>query len=282
MSDYERIATIIRYLDDHHDQQPALSELAALVGLSRYHFQRLFTRWAGVSPKTFLQCVTFQNARQRLLDGQSVLDAALETGLSGPSRLHDLCVTLEAASPGEIKAGGRGWTIEAGFAQSPFGWCLLAQSPRGICQLSFVDQPDQPRAANQIGARWPQARIRWCDDVADQVVRSAFPTCDEADDNHGPGHLSCYVSGTPFQVRVWRALLEIPTAGLTTYGKIARSIGSPQASRAVGKAVGSNPIGVLIPCHRVIRETGVIGAYRWGNVRKRALIAREELIRAGD
>jgi AraC family transcriptional regulator of adaptative response/methylated-DNA-[protein]-cysteine methyltransferase len=205
-----------------------------------------------------------------LRQGENILDSSLETGLSGPGRLHDLCVKLEAASPGEIKSGGAGWTIEAGFDDSPFGRCLVAQNPRGICHLSFVD--DNPKAAwDEMKALWPKAQWRRDDASAHTLLNQVFTVSNRSNATR----LAAYVQGTEFQLHVWRALLKIPSGQLTTYGRVATAIGRPTACRAVGSAVGSNPVAWLIPCHRVIRETAILGEYRWGALRKRAMLIRE-------
>ena len=272
MNDYERIARVIRYLDEHHTEQPDLADLAAGVGLNRFHFHRLFSTWAGVTPKDFLQCLTLAHARELLRQGESIMDTAFAAGLSGPGRLHDLCVNLESASPGEIKSVGTPWTITAGFAESPFGTCLVAESPRGICHLSFVETGKTGAAWAQLRQDWPNARWQRKDPVAASLVQRIFsrPT----GQNPRPP-LRAFVQGTAFQVRVWRALLQIPAGQLTSYGRLAEAVGHAAAARAVGTAVGQNPIAGLIPCHRVIRDTGVMGNYRWGRVRKRALVAWE-------
>jgi len=272
MNDYERIARIIRYLDQHHVEQPDLDTLAKHVGLSRFHFHRLFSHWAGITPKEFLQCLTLAHVRQLLQQGQSVLDAALDAGFSGPGRLHDLCLTLEAATPGEIKSGGAAWTIQAGFAETPFGTCLVGQSPRGICHLSFVSSHNRPPAAAAIHKDWPRAKIQW---KAAGLSRFVAPLFTRPHATTARPVLRAVVRGTAFQVRVWRALLEVPKGTLVSYGALAHAIGRPSAARAVGSAVGDNPLAYLIPCHRVIRETGVIGQYHWGPERKRAMIAWE-------
>jgi AraC family transcriptional regulator of adaptative response/methylated-DNA-[protein]-cysteine methyltransferase len=268
MNDYERIADILRFLDEYHLEQPDLDTLAEHAGLSKYHFHRLFSRWAGITPKSFLQCLTLAHARKMLQAGKSVLATTLDAGLSGPSRLHDLCVGLESASPGEIKSGGAGWTLKVGFADSPFGTCLVAESPRGICHLSFVPSTDQQLAAVEIQRNWPQARLEWDNAVASQVSDVVFQ-------NSSPASLRAYVRGTEFQVSVWRALLHIPNGTLVSYGDIASNLGNRGASRAVGAAVGQNALAYLIPCHRVIRETGVLGDYRWDATRKKAMLAWE-------
>lgn len=271
MNDYERIARVIRFLDEHQEGQPRLSALAREAGLSVFHFHRLFTAWAGTTPKNFLRCLTFARARKRLRRGGNILDSALEAGLSGPGRLHDLCVHLEAASPGEIKSGGAGWTISAGFGDTPFGRCLAAESPRGVCHLSFVDA--DPRAAwNEMKELWPNARWQRDDAAAAKLLKRIF----NAGGGSGPRRKwTAFVKGTPFQLRVWRALLRIPSGRLTSYGRLAAGVGCPAGARAVGAAVGRNELSWLIPCHRVIRETAVLGDYRWGPERKRAMIAWE-------
>lgn len=270
MNDFERVAKVIDYLAEHRRTHPSLQELAEIVDLSPAHFQRLFVRWAGVSPKKFLQLLTVQNVRQRLRDGRSVLDTALDEGLSGPGRLHDLTLSLEAATPGEIKAGGEGWRITTGYANSPFGDCLIAATPRGICRLDFVETREPRAVETELLSDWSKAEIFWDDSAADTIAEQIFRQPGE--DTHD---LRCFVKGSQFQVCVWRALLRIPSGHLATYQQIAKAIGKPEASRAVGTAIGSNPIGYLIPCHRVIRKTGVVGQYRWGEARKHAAIARE-------
>jgi AraC family transcriptional regulator, regulatory protein of adaptative response / methylated-DNA-[protein]-cysteine methyltransferase len=272
MNDFERIAGVIRYLDEHHTDQPDLKALARQAGLSPFHFHRLFTSWAGVTPKDFLQCLTLAQVKESLRNGASVLESALDAGLSGPGRLHDLCVHLEAASPGEMKSGGAPWTMTAGFAAGPFGICLVAESPRGICHLSFVEEGGKETAWAGLKHDWPKARLRRDDAAAGRIVEKIFTR--PIDQNSRVALRAC-VRGTAFQVRVWRALLEIPPGQFTSYGRLAATVGQPTAARAVGNAVGQNPLAYLIPCHRVIRETGVIGNYRWGRIRKRAIAAWE-------
>jgi AraC family transcriptional regulator of adaptative response/methylated-DNA-[protein]-cysteine methyltransferase len=264
MSDYDRIEQIILYLEDHFRDQPDLATVAAQVGLSEYHMQRLFRRWAGISPKRFLQYLTADYARARLQE-TSVLDAAYDAGLSGPGRLHDLTVNIYAMTPGEVKQHGAGLTITYGFHDSPFGTCLIGITARGICELRFVtDDPDSALAA--LRAEWPAAAFvhdpRQTQPVIDQVFG-------------GDGRLSLLLKGTNFQIRVWEALLSVPPGALITYGDLAARIGQPSASRAVGSAVGHNPIAYLIPCHRVIRRSGAIGEYRWQPARKQAIIGWE-------
>jgi AraC family transcriptional regulator of adaptative response/methylated-DNA-[protein]-cysteine methyltransferase len=272
MSDYERVARVIRHLDEHHTLQPGLDELARIAGLSPYHFHRLFSAWAGVTPKDFLQCLTLEHAKALLHQGQDVLSAALEAGLSGPGRLHDLCVTLEAVSPGELKNGGSSLNIRFGFAATPFGDCLIGECERGLCHLAFVDDQGPDAALDDLRNTWPEARLTQSDRTAAGLASRIFerPVATRARST-----LRAFVKGSAFQVRVWRSLLRVPPGCLVTYGQLAGAIGQPNAARAVGSAVGQNPLAYLIPCHRVIRETGVIGDYRWGRVRKRAIVGWE-------
>lgn len=277
MNDYERVARIIRYLDENHFEQPDLAELAARVGLSRYHFHRLFSRWAGVTPKDFLQCLTLTHARERLRLGESVLGAAYDAGLSSPGRLHDLCVTLEAATPGEIKTGGEGWTIEVGFADSPFGLCCVGIGPRGVCHLAFVKSEDRELSTAPLTEAWPGARLRWDNLPARELAAQIFQP---ASADSAPVNLRAFVRATAFQLRVWRALLRVPPGAMISYRRLAAAVEKPAAARAVGTAVASNPLAFLIPCHRVIRETGVLGHYRWGPERKQVMLGWEGAVTA--
>jgi len=269
MSDYERVARLIRYLRQHWERQPSLSELAAEADLSPAHLHRLFQRWAGITPKAFLRAMTLDYARELLRNGQSVLDTALASGLSGPGRLHDLCVTFEAASPGEWKTGGAGWQIIHGTASTPLGDCFLAESPRGICHLAFPHPDDSP--LTDLRHLWPAA------DLTEDPARAALlaERIFTRQPLQAASPLTAHVRGTAFQVRVWRALLRIPPGHAVSYGRIADSIRAPRAARAVGTAVGHNRLAWLIPCHRVLRETGELGGYRWGTERKQALLAWE-------
>ncbi|MDQ8181294.1 methylated-DNA--[protein]-cysteine S-methyltransferase [Pelagicoccus sp. SDUM812005] len=273
MSDYERIAKLIRYLDQKQGEQPSLQELAEFMGLSRHHLHRLFASWASITPKDFLQCLTAAKARELLRQGRSVLDTSLEVGLSGPGRLHDLCVKLEGATPGEIKSGGAGWLIRIGFVETPFGRACVAESDRGICHLSFLEaEGDEAVAQAKVLGDWPSAALRRDDKRARELAAAIFKEKGAAASGQP---LKAIVRGSEFQVRVWQALVRIPSGSLVSYGRLAEAIGRPGASRAVGTAVGSNDLAYLIPCHRVIRETGVIGNYRWGHERKCAIIAWE-------
>ena len=272
MNDYERVASVIRFLDRHHTDQPDLNQLAATVGLSPFHFHRLFSTWAGVTPKDFLQCLTIEHVKQLLLDGRNVFDAALDAGLSGPGRLHDLCVTLEAASPGEMKNGGSGMSIDYGFSETPFGEALIAETKRGICHLSFVDDKGRNAARELLASQWPNAKLNRNDSRIAELSAIIFAP-DAKSTSRRP--LRAFVRGTPFQIQVWRALLRVPAGNLTSYGRLAKAIGDSKAARAVGSAVGANPVAFIIPCHRVIRETGALGHYHWDPIRKRAILGWE-------
>lgn len=273
MNDYERVSRIIKYLGDHFRQQPNLESLAKHMGLSPFHFHRLFRRWAGTTPKNFVQHLTALEAGRLLRKGTPVLDTALDVGLSGPARLHDLCVNLEAASPGEIRSGGEGWLISAGFCATPFGEALIASGPRGVCKLSFITGKES-RKLEWSAARnlWPHAKFQRDDDVAKAIANSIFLA---RRGNTSSEPLMLHVKGTAFQMKVWRALIEIPVGEVRSYNKVAQEIESPQGARAVGAAVGSNPIGFAIPCHRVIHSTGSVGNYHWGSDRKKVILAWE-------
>ena len=268
--DYLRIEQAILYLENHYQDQPELEEVAANIGLSEYHFQRLFSRWAGVSPKRFLQFLTKEGAKDLLDRSENLLDTTHQVGLSSLGRLHDLFVTAEAVSPGEYKSRGEGVTIRYGVHPTPFGKCLIATTDRGICHLSFV-QTSEGDAIDQLVSNWKQSTM-----IEDH--RSTIPLIEPIFDlrYHNRGKpLNVHLRGTNFQLKVWEALLQIPTGEVTTYAGLASRIGNPGATRAVGTAVGHNPIAVLIPCHRVIRKVGEFGNYRYGALRKKALLARE-------
>lgn len=273
MNDYIRIEKAIRYLKDHSIEQPDLRAVAQVAGVSEFHFQRLFSRWAGVSPKAMLKFLTAQRAKSLLRDArESVLDAALDAGLSGPGRLHDLLVSVDAVSPGEFKNYGAGVEIRYGFYDSPFGACLIGATPRGICHLSFLDQDNaRSRAAflEELESEWPRAAFRRDSKTAERLARRIFVRGAEREP------VSVHLAGTPFRLKVWQALLEIPFGRVASYHDVARAIGAPDACRAVGSAVGANPVAYLIPCHRVIRESGVVGEYRWGSERKVAMLMWE-------
>jgi AraC family transcriptional regulator, regulatory protein of adaptative response / methylated-DNA-[protein]-cysteine methyltransferase len=279
-SDYTRIGQALEYLATHVDEQPGLDEVAAELGLSPHHLQRLFTRWVGVSPKKFLQYLTLERAKAALVAHSSVLDASLAAGLSGPGRLHDLFVTHEAVTPGEYKARGAGLTIDYGWAPSPFGDALAFLTPRGLCGLAFAFSNTNGRqeAFEDMRRRWPKATIQENKTRAAETVESIFG---DAAPRNGREKLKLVLHGSPFQIKVWEALLHIPQGGLVTYDAIARKVGSPTGARAVGGAVGANPISWLIPCHRVIRKVALggdynwVGGYNWGPTRKLAMLGWE-------
>ena len=269
--DYQRVGQAIRYVEEHYLDQPSLKEMAQSVGLSEYHFQRLFSRWVGISPKRFMQYLTKEQAKQLLINSKDVLSATYQSGLSGPGRLHDLFVTCEAVTPGEFKGRGRGVLIRYGFHPTPFGECLIATTARGVCNLMFLQEGDRNAALAELEAYWPAAEI-----IHDPGrTRGAAAEILTLFQMRTPAPLRLYLSGTNFQIKVWEALLKIPPGSVVSYEDVAISIGLPGASRAVGNAVSHNPIPVLIPCHRVIRKSGEFGAYRWGAPRKKAMIGWE-------
>lgn len=266
--DYQRIEQAIRFLEANFQRQPELSEVAASVHLSEYHFQRLFTRWVGISPKRYLQYLTKESAKGWLNASASLLEAAYASGLSGPGRLHDLFVSCEAVTPGEFKHKGEGLQIAYGIHPSPFGECLLAVTGRGICSLMFVQNGDRDAALEAFRHDWQKAELR------EDPARTA-PLLEKVFSGPGKESLPLHLLGTNFQIKVWEALLRIPPGAVTTYTGVAQSIGRPTAARAVSNAVAHNPIAYIIPCHRVIRESGEMGGYRYGIPRKRAMLAWE-------
>lgn len=271
--DYRRVETAIRYLSEHRTEQPGLEEVAGHVGLSPYHFQRLFTRWAGVSPKRFLQYLTAEHARRLLATSETVLATTWELGLSSPGRLHDLMVTAEAVTPGEFKRRGEGLGIRWGVHPSPFGACLLGVTGRGICHLSFLAPGEEPgEAVAELARRFPCAELAEEPAATAPLARRIFGAA-RAVERGEP--LGLHLRGTNFQLQVWKALLAIPEGAAVTYGGLARRLGRPGASRAVGTAVGANPVAYLIPCHRVLRQGGELGGYCWGAERKRAMLGWE-------
>jgi AraC family transcriptional regulator of adaptative response/methylated-DNA-[protein]-cysteine methyltransferase len=268
-ADYLRIQEAIRYLRSHADPQPQLDDVAAHVGLSKFHFQRLFRRWAGVSPKRFLQFVTVRYAKGLLRESASVLEASLETGLSGPSRLHGLFVSAEAVTPGEYKLGGAGLELRFGFHESAFGEFLIATSDRGIATLAFIDARGRQAAIDDLASDWSAAALLRDDAGTAAAGRQAFAF----DSLDRPPRL--LLRGTNFQIQVWRALLAIPPGAVVAYGDVATAIGRSTAQRAVASAIGDNRIACLIPCHRVLRASGDFGDYRWDPARKVAMLGWE-------
>jgi AraC family transcriptional regulator of adaptative response/methylated-DNA-[protein]-cysteine methyltransferase len=278
--DYRRIEAAITYIAAHYRDAPSLDEVAAAAHLSPFHFQRLFTRWAGVSPKAFARYLGLDHARALLRrDGASCLDAALDAGLSGPGRLHDMFVRIEAMTPGEYGSGGAGLAIRYGFADSLFGEVIIAATPRGVCHLAFCDVgdgDDRGAALARLRATFPEAGISAVE-TGQQAMSAAAQAALAALDRDwsSPAEIRLHLRATPFQLKVWEALLRIPMGRLASYGDVAGAIGNPGAGRAVGTAIGANPVAWLIPCHRVIRQTGDAGGYMWGPARKRAIIGWE-------
>ena len=272
--DYLRIEQAIQYLDMHYKDQPSLEDLAASVGLSEFHFQRIFTRWAGVSPKRFLQFLTKEGAKDLLHRSENLLDTTHQIGLSSLGRLHDLFVTTEAVTPGEYKSHGTGVTIRYGLHPTPFGKCLIGVTEHGVCHLSFV-QTSEGQAIDALVNEWKQAQMIEDHKTTAPLVEPIFDLSQRGNDP-----LRLHLRGTNFQLKVWEALLNIPIGAVTTYEGVASMIGRPSAMRAVGTAVGHNPVAVLIPCHRVIRKVGEFGNYRYGAPRKKALLASESALQA--
>jgi AraC family transcriptional regulator of adaptative response/methylated-DNA-[protein]-cysteine methyltransferase len=272
--DYARIEKALAFIEQNIEQRPGLADAARSAGLSEFHFQRLFSRMVGISPKRYEQYLTKEAAKRLLRRSASLLDASYDAGLSGPGRLHDLFVSCEAVTPGEYKSGGEGLEIRYGFHSTPFGECLIAVTGRGVCGLSFVPPRGQALALESLAKVWRNARI--AEDAAGtkRIVQRIF-SGSGLGERAAEGPLPLLLRGTNFQLKVWEALLAIPVGSVTTYEEIARRIGSPGSARAVGTAVGRNPIAYLIPCHRVIRGTGELGGYRWGPGRKRLMLACE-------
>ena len=270
-TDYDRIEAAIRYLARHRKRQPELAELAAHIGLSQSHLHRLFSRWAGVTPKRFLEFLTVQHAKKLLDNAESVLAAAFGSGLTGPGRLHDHFVTVEAVTPGEYRSRGAGLTIRFGTGESPFGPVFVAWTERGVCRVGFVTDGDVSAEKEALRRTWGRASLEGDEWTATALARSIFAAPFEAESRP----LTVHVRGTNFQLAVWRALLRVPPGQVVTYGRLAEEVCSAQAARATGNAVGKNPIAFLIPCHRVIRAGGITGNYAGGVTRKRCMLAWE-------
>lgn len=267
---YARLEAALSMIAENQARQPSLEEMAAAAGMSPFHFQRVFARWVGISPKRFLQYLTLDYAKMRLAEAASVLDAAYDTGLSGPGRLHDLFVTHEAITPGDFKRRGEGLAVRYGFADSPFGTCLLMMTDRGLCGLAFTSVEDRQSVFAEMSNRWPAASYLEASEEAAAIAARVF-----AGRREGAPPLPIFLYGTNFQIRVWEALLRIPAGSLVTYGDLAGAIGDPKASRAVGAAVGRNPISFLVPCHRAILSNGYLRNYAWGKARKAAMLGWE-------
>ncbi len=268
--DYRRIEKAILFIEENIERKPDLAEVAREAGLSEFHFQRLFSRMVGISPKRYEQFLDKETAKELLGRSENLLDASYDVGLSGPGRLHDLFVSCEAVTPGEFKSRGLGLTIRCGFHPTPFGEALLAATARGICALSFVEPGARTGVLGRLKDEWRNADLVEDEESTAPLVEAIFTDAPKA---RAP--LSLYLRGTNFQVKVWEALLRIPPGAAATYEQIARSLGAPNATRAVGSAVGRNPVAFLIPCHRVIRKSGEMGGYHWGVPRKRMILAWE-------
>lgn len=266
---YKRIAKAIDFIKDNFKTQPSLDEIAEKINLSPAHFQRLFTDWAGTSPKRFLQYISVEHAKKILQDKQNTLfETAYQTGLSSTSRLHDLFIKIEGMTPADYKNGGRSLLINYSFAESPFGAIIVASTTKGICYMAFEE--NQELALNNLIYKFPNASFQNKTDTIQQNAISIFQS-----DWNSLDEIKLHLKGTDFQLKVWESLLKIPMGDLSTYSKLAESIGNPKASRAVGTAIGSNPVAFLIPCHRVIQSTGTFGGYMWGETRKAAIIGWE-------
>jgi AraC family transcriptional regulator of adaptative response/methylated-DNA-[protein]-cysteine methyltransferase len=265
---YERIAAAISYLQENFKLQPDLDQIAEKVNLSPFHFQRLFTEWAGISPKKFLQFLSLNYAKDRLKAQETLFDVAYQTGLSGTGRLHDLFISIEGMTPGDFKNGGENLMINYDFYPTLFGNMIVATTPIGICHMAFFD--NQAIAVENLKIHFPWAKlVQQTDDIQENAIR--FFNQDLTQEKK----LKLHLKGTAFQLKVWETLLRIPKGDLTTYGTIAKAIGNSNASRAVGSAIGSNPVALLIPCHRVIQSSGNFGQYHWGEVRKTAILGWE-------
>ena len=264
--DWRRMGRAIRYLSERYTEQPSLEAAAEIVGLSPFHFQRIFTCYVGVSPKAFIGHLTLQHAKRELASGTSILDASIGSGLSGPSRLHDLTLKIEAMTPGDYAKGGAGVAIEYGFADCPFGRALAMATAKGICGLAFGDEGEEAAMLTDMTSRWPRANFIENGNRTEDIARAIFETHDD---------VGLHLLGTPWQIKVWQALLAIPSGKMVTYKSIASRMGDAKASRAVGTAVGRNPISWLIPCHRVLGSDGALHDYHWGLARKRAMLAVE-------
>jgi AraC family transcriptional regulator of adaptative response/methylated-DNA-[protein]-cysteine methyltransferase len=275
--EFERIAAALAYIEAHWREQPSLEQIAAQVHLSPFHFNRLFHQWAGITPKAYMQFVTGSVAKAGLKARSPVLNTALRVGLSGGGRLHDLILKLEAMSPAQYANGGAGLRIEFGVAPSPFGLMLTGQTERGLCHLSFVDSVDRDAATRELRAAWPYARLRWNPESAADLSMRIWPEGNKVAER---SPLRLLVKGSQFQLKVWQALLSLDAGKPVAYGELARQLQRGGAARAVGGAVGANPIAWLIPCHRVLRSGGQLGGYHWGVDRKRAMLTWEKLARA--
>lgn len=270
--DYKVVEKAIKYIEKNYKAQPSLDDIAQSVNLSKYHFQRIFTKWAGISPSKFLQFITISHAKKLLSESKTTLDVSNIVGLSSTSRLYDLFVNFEAITPGEYKKNGKGLDITYGFHYTTFGECFIALTERGICALSFIDNEKREDAIDKLKDQWNLSNFIEDNNMAKEVIENIF-TSRLVDNDYQKFKL--LLKGTNFQIKVWEALISIPFGTLVSYKDIAMMIGKPTSSRAVGNAIARNPIAYVIPCHRVIREIGVINNYRWGNARKKIMIGWE-------
>lgn len=273
---YYRIEKAIKFLEENFQRQPELDEVAEKVHLSPFHFQRMFTEWAGISPKRFLQFLTIDFLKEKLNETRNLLEAAESAGLSSQSRVYDLFTTLEAVTPQEYKTKGSGIHIEYGIHETPFGECLIGKTDRGICWMSFLTQENVKNEIESMKSHWHNSVFHQNQEATQELISQIFSRS-----HNNTSKLHLFVKGTNFQIKVWDALLKIPTGGVTTYQRVAENINSPRAMQAVGSAVGSNHIAYLIPCHRVIRKDGVLGEYRWSSARKKSIIGWEMAKHAG-
>ena len=269
--DFQRIEKAIKFIEANFKSQPSLDQITKSVHLSKYHFQRLFKRWAGISPIQFMQFITLDYTKERLIESRSLLDTALDAGLSGPSRLHDLFITFEAMTPGDFKKQGSGLRISYGVCDSPFGECLLATTQRGICYFGFVESGKRSETLGQLFDTWPGSEFIENPTAVCPIVNDIF----KIDRQKSAHPFNLQIKGTNFQINVWKALLNIPEGCVVSYQDVASYIGHPKAFRAVAHAIAINPVAYLIPCHRVIAKSGKIHQYRWGSSRKKALIGWE-------
>lgn len=271
-TDYGKVEKAIYYIEENALKQPGLEEVSAHVGLSPYYFQRLFKKWTGISPKRFLQFLTVQNAKRLLDRSASVLETSYDVGLSGSGRLHDLFVSVESVTPGQFKSGGTGVKLEYGFHQTPFGRALIAITADGLTDVEFVQDEGEGKAVHDLEKKWPAADLVENTDATGKIAKRIFGGLVNSAEG---SPIKIWLRGTNFQIKVWQALLKIPEGVIVSYSDVARSIGRPEAVRAVANAVGSNPISWLIPCHRVLRKSGAIGGYGGGIARKKIMLARE-------
>ncbi|WP_420547309.1 methylated-DNA--[protein]-cysteine S-methyltransferase [Curvivirga sp.] len=272
---YDKVAQALEFIADHWDEQPELSEIATQVRMNEFNFQKLFSEWVGISPKKFISVLTLEHAKQSLADNESVLGAALDSGLSGPSRLHDLFVSVEAMTPGEYKQQAKGLKIRYAWHRGIFGETLILATERGLCGVAFLDSRGKQECFDDMARRWPLAQLIEDFDYTYPYMEQIFNHPDQVDPSKH-ANLKLFIKGSEFQVKVWQALMEIPKGQLVTYGDIAKKLDMKTgAARAIGTAIGSNPVGWVIPCHRVIRNTGYLGGYRWGLPRKLAMMGYE-------